>query len=456
MTALWLSLLVPWAAGAVLVVCDGRRPLIGWLAVAALAVNLGLLVGLAAEVIANGPVIETTGDWPLGVGITMRADALGVLFAVLSSLAVLAAMIHEVLEGCHDRVFPGLVALLATGLTGVFLTGDLFNFYVFFELAMAAAYVLSTYGGTRRELGSALVFTIVNLLGTFVFLLSVSGIYHVTGTLDMSQIGERLIDVEASTAVLIAVGFFVAFAVKLGLFPFHFWLPTVYTGSGPAVAAILSGGLANIGAYGLLRFGGELLPAELEIAAVALIVLGSASVLYGGLLAISRRSAGEMLAYSAIGQVGYVLIAIGVGGPVGFGAAILYAVINALNKTLMFLGSRMRGALVGAAFALGALSIAGVPPAAGFIGKLELFRAVAGEPLLIGLLLLGSVLSLIYAFQIYQFDFWREERSGAVGHAGQRAVVVVLALLVLAAGVWPEPLLALSRDAAEALSGVSP
>ena len=144
----------------------------------------------------------------------------------------------------------------------MFLTGDLFNFYVFFELSMTAAYILATYGGTRRELGAALVFTTVNLLGTFVFLLSVAGLYHVTGTLDMAQIAARVADVDPNAAILIAVGFFVAFSVKLGLFPFHFWLPTVYTGARPAVAAILSGGLANIGAYGLLRFGGELLPAR--------------------------------------------------------------------------------------------------------------------------------------------------------------------------------------------------
>ena len=180
--------------------------------------------------------------------------------------------------------------------------------------------------------------------------------------------------------MLIAVGFFVAFSVKLGLFPFHFWLPTVYTGARPAVAAILSGGLANIGAYGLLRFGGELLPDELDLAAGALIVIGGASIVYGGMLAISRRSASEMLAYSAIGQVGYVLVAIGVGGPVGFAAAILYTVVNALNKTLLFLTAQMRGAIVGAAFAIGALSVAGVPPAAGFVGKLELFRAAADDP----------------------------------------------------------------------------
>jgi multicomponent Na+:H+ antiporter subunit D len=456
--ALVLSLLVPWAAGAVLVLLDGRRRAVGWVAVGALVANVAALVVLTAEVIGDGPVTLVTGDWPVGVGISLRADALGALFACLSSIAVLAAMVHEVLDGVRERVFPGLTVLLATGLTGVFLTGDLFNFYVFFELAMTAAYVLATYGGGRRELGAALVFTAVNLLGTFIFLLSVAGVYHVTGTLDMGSIAERMRDVDPAAAVIIAVGFFAAFAVKLGLFPFHFWLPTVYTGARPAVAAILSGGLANIGTYGLLRFGGELLPRELEFASTGLIVLGSASILYGGLLAVSRRTSREMLAYSAIGQVGYVLVAIGVGGPVGFAAAILYTAVNAMNKTLLFLTARMRGALVGAVFALGAMSVIGIPPAAGFLGKLELFRAVADDPALIALVFVGGALSFVYALQVYQYDFWRPSRSprGPVSGWGQQAVVATLALAILAAGLWPEPLLSLSHDAAASLAGGGP
>lgn len=454
MTAFAVALLVPWVAGTVLVLLDGHRRWVGWAAVLALVVDLVALGALALTIRTDGPVTATTGDWPAGVGIALRADELGILFAVLSVVVLLAATAHEVLEGVRERAFPGLVLLLATGLTGAFLTGDLFNFYVFFELALAASYVLATYGGSRRAMGAALVFAAVNLLGTFVFLLSVAGIYHVTGTLGMAAIGERMAGVDAGTASLIAVGFFVAFSVKLGLFPFHFWLPTVYTGARPAVAAILSGGLANIGAYGLLRFGGELLPRELELAATALVVIGAASIVYGGLLAVSRRTAPEMLAYSAIGQVGYVLVAIGVGGPVGFGAAILYTVINALNKTLLFLTTRLRGALVGAVFAIGALSVAGIPPAAGFVGKLELFRATAGEPALLVLLVAGSALSFVYAFQVYQYDFWREEeREGPRPRVGQRLVLATLALAVLALGVWPEPLLGLSHAAAAVLGG---
>lgn len=458
MIALVLALLIPWVAGVALLVLDGRRRPVRRLAVGALVATLVAHAVLAAQVLADGAVTMTTGDWPLGVGITLRADALGVTFAGLSITMLTAAVIHEAGERVGEREFPGLVTLLAAGLGGTFLTGDVFNFYVFFELALATSYVLAIHGRTPRVLGAGLVFTAVNLLGTFVFLLSLASMYRVTGTLDMGRIAERMALADPNAAILIAVGFFVAFSVKLGLFPFHFWLPTVYTAARPAVAAILSGSLANIGGYGLLRFGAGLLPRELELAAGALIAIGIASIAYGGVLAISRRSSGEMLAYSAIGQVGYVLVAVGVGGPVGFAAAILYTIINAANKTMLFLTTELRGVLVGAVFAVGALSIAGIPPAAGFIGKLEVFRAIVGDPLLIAVVILGSLLSFVYAFQIYQFEHWRPDAPTPPGPAGwrQRAVPIALGLGILGLGVWPEPLLALSAAAAAVLTRGSP
>ena len=452
MTALALSLLVPWAAGVVLVILDGRRAVVGWLAVAALVGTFASLVAVALAAPPGGSVTFTTGGWPVGVGITFRADAFGLLFVLLSVATLTAATVHEVLDGVREREFPGVVVLLAAGLSGVFLTADLFNFYVFFELALGAAYVLSVYGRTARAIGAGLVFTAVNVVGTFVFLLSVASVYRVTGTLDMAEIGTRMVRADPNAAILIAVGFFVAFGVKLGLFPFHFWLPTVYTGSRPAVAAILSGSLANIGAYGILRFGAQLLPRELELAAGALIVIGSASILYGGVLAVSRRTASEMLAYSAIGQVGYVLVAIGIGGPVGFAAAILYTTINALNKTMLFLTTRIRGPLVGAVFVIGALSVAGVPPAAGFVGKLELFQAVHDRPALVVLLIVVAILSLVYTFQIYQYDHWFGTRDDDPVRWRARAVPVLLGVVVLGAGLFPEPLVALSQAAAAVLT----
>lgn len=468
MTTLTLALLIPWVVGVALLLADGRRRAWGWLAVAAVVGNLAALVVLAVRVLPDGHERIVTGGWAGGVGIVLEADPLGVVFALVSSLVVLAALTHEVLDGVRSRTFPALVVLLTTGLTGLFLTGDVFNFYVFFELAMIAAYVLTAYGDDRHQLSAALIFAVVNLVGSFLFLIAVAAMYHVTGTLAMADIAARMASVEPNAAILIAVTFFVAFGTKLGLFPFHFWLPAVYAGTRPAVAAILSGALANIGAYGLLRFGAGLLPEELALGSTVLIVIGGASVIYGAMLAVSRRDPAEMLAYSAIGQAGYVLVALGVGGPIGLAAAVLYAILNALSKALLFLSAGLRGTLVAGAFAVGALSLAGMPPAAGFLGKLQLFRTGVdeGSVALVILLFAGGALSFVYAFQLYQHEFWRGGRVAAAdGPEGAatpsspravRAVSVALALLVLALGLWPEPLLSLSADAAAVLHGGAP
>jgi multicomponent Na+:H+ antiporter subunit D len=457
MTLLATTLLVPWAAGALLVVLDGRRRVVAWLGVAALAATLVLLAVLTVRVVVSGPQQLVTGGWPPGIGIVLRADALGDAFALVSVLVLLTAGAHEAVAGPRARTFPGLLVLLAAGLTGLFLTADLFNFYVFFEISMTASYALTAYGGATRQLRAAMVFAAVNLLGSIIFLMSVAGTYHITGALGMDDVAARMPAVGANAGLLVAVGFFVAFSVKLGLFPFHFWLPTVYAGSRPAVAAVLSGAVANIGGYGLLRFGGGLFPQQLRLAAGALVVLGAASIVYGAVLATSRGDTAETLAYSAIGQVGYVLVALGVGGPVGFTAAVLYTLVNALNKGLLFLATELRGRLVAAAFVIGALSVAGVPPAVGFLGKLELFRTAVtdGGVVLVVLLVLGSALSLLYMFQTYQRTFWRDRQPGggpATALPG-RLNVAALGVVVLALGLWPEPLLALSERAADVLTG---
>jgi multicomponent Na+:H+ antiporter subunit D len=145
---------------------------------------------------------------------------------------------------------------------------------------------------------------------------------------------------------------------------------------------------------------------------------------------------------------------------VGLAAAVLYTVVNALNKALLFLATELRGALVAGAFAVGAFSVAGVPPAAGYLGKLEMFRTgiTAASPALIALFVAGSALSLVYVFEVYQRRFWRPEPAepAAVGSWPARAPIAVLALVVLGLGLWPEPLLVLSAEAAQALLTPSP
>ncbi len=452
MIALPLGIL--WFGAVLLAVLDGTRRKNGVLSIVILLLAFGATLALGLDVWRNGPQGFVVAGWEQGIGISVHVDALGIIFAVLSQSVLLAALIFETTRGINARVFPSMVLFMGVGLTGLFFTGDAFNFYVFFEIAMIAAYVLASYGETPRQLRSAFIFTVVNLLGSVLFLIAIAALYHTTGRLDMAGIKAQVPMVEESPTILIATVMFVAFGVKLGLFPFHFWLPAVYTGVRASVAAIFSGALANIGTYGLLRFGGDLLPRALEQGGPVLIVLGSISIIYGGVQSISRRNANEVLAYSAIGQVGYIMIALAIGGQVGFAAAILYAVVNSLNKTLLFLSVSLRGWLVGAAFAVGAFSVAGVPPVAGFLGKFVLFQAgmAADRPwAVITLVFLGGALSFLYMFQLYRRRFWEPEEEHEASAMLPQVVVAVIGVCLLVVGVYPQPLIDLVGEASSTI-----
>ena len=462
MILLSITVMLTWVIASVLALLDGRKTWVGWFAVVGQTAGFVSICLLAARVLTNGPVEMVAGGWPEGVGITLRADALGIAFALISCAVILASLLYEVIVGVGTRTFPALVLFLNSGLVGLFLTGDIFNFYVFFEISMTSAYILAAYREHDYQIRAAFVFAIVNLLGSIIFVVGIAALYHLTGSLDMATVADRVKNAEFASTVSVWIAIFVAFGLKIGLFPFHFWLPAVYVGSNSSVSAILAGALANIGSYGLLRFGADILPEQASGGALVLLILGSASILYGALQAISRRLPAEVMAYSAIGQAGYILIAIGIGGQVGYAAAVLYAIVNSANKAVLFLATGSRGRLVGAAFAVGAFSVAGVPPAAGFLSKLVLFRAglsvsgIPGSAVLVALIFIGGALSFVYSFQVYQRTYMmtsddetQEEQKPSPLPA--RVLLISLAALVLVGGLWPEPLLALSEAAANVL-----
>ncbi|MCA9877648.1 MAG: hypothetical protein KC442_07700 [Thermomicrobiales bacterium] len=390
-----------WIGGLLLSLADGRRKAVGALAAVLLGFGLVANLALTRRVLNSGPIEMVAGNWPQGVGITLRADALGMAFALTASAVIFVAFCYELVGGVESRTFPALSLFLAAGLTGLFLTGDAFNFYVFFEIAMIASYILAAYGEERRQLRAAVIFAVVNLLGSVIFLIGIVSLYHVTGTLDMARIAARNPIVDENPAIMAGTLLFVAMAVKLGIFPFHFWLPAVYTGVHASVAAMFSGALATIGAYGMLRIGAGMLSRELELSARVLVILGVASIVYGGLQSISRHEPSAVIAYSSIGQVGYILIAVAIGGTVGLAAAVLFSLINSAGKTLLFLSGAQPSRFAGLAFAIGAFSVAGVPPALGFWGKAALFRATiqdvseTGRVVLTSVVVLGGVLSLL-------------------------------------------------------------
>lgn len=454
MIALPLAILL--FSAVLLTLVDGTSRLVGWMAVTAIGLAMLATIALGVQIDRLGPQTMLVGNWPEGIGIALRVDGLGIAFAVLSQFVLLIALAWEVASGLSAPRFAALVMFEAVGLTGAFFTGDAFNFYVFFEISMLTAYVLVSYGETPRQFRAAFIFITVNLLGSVLFVLGIAAIYHTTGFLDMLRIRDQMLIVDENPAILSATLIFVALCVKLGLFPFHFWLPAVYTGTRPAVAAILSGALANIGTYGLLRFGAGVFPRELAQVGPVLIGLGVVSVVYGGHQAISRHNTAEVLAYSAIGQVGYIMLALGIGGDLGLQTVVLYAILNGLNKVILFLAGSTRGWVPGAAFAVGMFSVAGIPPAAGFFGKFALVRLTLADSRywLVAFLVFGSALSSVYMFQNYRRH--TEDFSGrSQGAIAQRAILILLGVLLLGIGVYPEPLLELSQDAARTLLEVT-
>jgi multicomponent Na+:H+ antiporter subunit D len=180
-----LPLGILWFGAVLLAVLDGTRLKNAILAILILTLALASTIWLGIDIWSNGPREMVIGGWERGIGISLRIDTLGILFATLSLFVLLAALIFETANRVRARIFPALVLFMGVGLTGLFFTGDAFNFYVFFEIAMLSAYVLASYGETPRQLRAAFLFIVVNLLGSMLFLLAIAALYHITGRLDM-------------------------------------------------------------------------------------------------------------------------------------------------------------------------------------------------------------------------------------------------------------------------------
>jgi len=455
---IFLPFAIGWIAAVVLFALDGTRRWVGWLALVAILGMFGAAVALLVQVADGQEPAIVVGGWPAGLGIRLRADWLGVGFAV-PVLGIIAALlcIENLRGGLRTRIGPALTVLISLGLTGVFLTGDVFNFYVFFELSMGSAFAITALASRGRHVRVAATFMVANIFGSVLFLIGVGGLYHATGSLDMPIVSARLGADPAGTPLLVASLLLAAFLLKLGIFPFHFWVPPVYSETRAPAAALLAGALANIGSYGLLRFGGEVMPDALRTGRVVLLAIGAATILVGSVLAISRQPVAEILAYSSVAQNGYILLALGMGGYAGFAAAYVYAIVNSIAKALLFSTTGARGPLVGGAFLVGAMSTAGLPPALGFVGKLALFRAAWSERevWLVAWIVAGALLAFFYMFQAFQQRFWmveEHERSSRSVRVG----LGVFALAALALGVWPEPLLGTGSRIALLLAGGQP
>lgn len=397
-----------------------------WQAWSILVMSLASLA-LAAGLFARGETVTVAvGGWPAPFGIPLRADMLSRIMLVLSGLLFsLAALYHlgQTRRGdaptCNP-IYALSFPLLLLALNGLFVTGDFFNFYVCFELLAVSSYLMVSMG-RHAPLEAAWKYSAQSVLGSIFLLIGVVSLYGETGALSMAEAAQRL----AEPARWSAPFFLVAFLLKGAIFPFHFWQPDAHAAATTTGSMLLAGLLIKVGMYGLLRLWPPLMGDALL---GVFLVLGAASILFGGLAAWKQADAKRMLGYSSISQLGFVLLALGWGTVGALAAGILYLVSHSLSKALLFMatgalsdgvGSTRFAALAGkggkqpglaAAYLVGALSLIGLPPTLGFLAKIRLLSegVSAGSWLWVAMAALGSLMTAGYILKAFQRLFWEE------------------------------------------------
>ncbi|MFB6074301.1 MAG: complex I subunit 5 family protein [Haloarculaceae archaeon] len=486
------------------------------LSVAGVLTYVGVVALLLSRVLGGNVLVYQVSGWPAPYGITLVADALSGFMLGLTALVALAAVVFSVgyVDVLGQRVsYHPLFHFMLTGATGAFLTGDVFNLFVWFEVMLMPSYVMVVFYSGREHTSAALKYTVLNLLGGAVMLLAIGGLYATTGTLNMADMAQRLGNAGGPGAAIadpapvlgLAALLLAVFALKAGLAPFQFWVPAAYRAAPAPATAMLAGVTKKVGIYAIIRlyfsvFGAATLPKALALPGLwgrsflaffgpVLFVMATASILLGGIGAVSRDRLEDVLSYSSIGQVGFIVLPLAVVATLppdaaglrrlGIVAALVYALNHALAKSLLFmvsgtvresigstgfedLGGLVRAQpLLAAPFFVGSLALVGIPPLTGFFGKFFVFDAAgsamaagaSGATLALAVALAGAILTIAYLTRAWNRGFWGPA-SDLVANARPRplllAVLAGLALSLIVLGVGFDPVLHAARAGADA------
>lgn len=464
------------AFAAMLLLLEVRQRL--WLRRAlGLAATLALVpVALTLFARANGGEISVyhLGNWPAPFGIVLVLDRLSALMLLLTAVLAVPALLYA--SQGDDRAganFQVLFQMQLMGINGAFLTGDLFNLFVFFEVLLIASYGLALHGQGAARVGAGLHYLVLNLIGSVVFLIALALIYGTTGTLNMADFAVKVNGLQGDARTLASVAgllLWLVFGLKAALFPLYFWLPATYANASAGVAALFTvmskvGVYAIARVYGLAFSGGALAGLGRD----ALWVLALASLPLAALGALAARRLGEQVAYLVVLSVGTLMAGVAWGTPAAFAASLYYLIHTTLVAGGLFLLvdliGRARGDVgerisagpalaghtgLGALFFTAAVAMVGLPPLSGFFGKVALMQAVPAP--LFWFLLLGASLGVLIALsRSGSTVFWRVSGDVQGPPAGQGRLLATVLLLAAAPvmAIWGGPLLAMTSAVAD-------
>lgn len=474
---LLLPLILPFGGVPLTLALRKRRKIQSALALGLMLAALASTLGLLRTVLTTDrPVSVQMGLWQAPFGITLTADPLGVFMALMAHIVLSAGVIYSLGSTEKAVQYPTYYPLflaLAAGLTGAFLTGDIFNLFVFAEIIVISGAVLTAIADDTYGVEAAYKYFYISTLASVFLLLGIGSLYVSYGTLNLADLASRIASTPSAPLTMAGMAFLTAaFLIKSAAFPFHFWQPDFHAAAPTPVSAMLSSLVVKVGVYALFRMTTLLFP-EAALLKTLLVVVGVAGVIYGGFGAAGTHNAKRMLAYSTLAQIGFILVGIGWGTPLSLAAALVFTFNHALVKAamLMLAGAMASRAAVksasfevvvgvgkyhpfaGMLFLLGGMALAGIPPLNGFISKLMIFWSGVEAAQYIPLLIIGiaSIVTLTYVIRSF-VKIWFEPNPKAKEKAGDRLLAPALLIsLSLLLGVWAEPLVALAQWAAARL-----
>ena len=452
------------------------------LGAASLAGIVAAAVALLVHVHDAGTVVVQIGDWPAPFGITLVVDLFAAIMLTVSTTMLFAVWGYAVgsptSNDAHTFFHP-VYLVLAAGVSLAFITGDLFNLFVAFEITLTASYVLITLGGGRDQIRSGMTYVVISLTASMLFLTSVAFLYAATGTVNMAQLSQRIAELPDGTRTALGLLLIVVFGIKAAIFPLFFWLPDSYPTAPTPVTAIFAGLLTKVGVYAIVRTQTLLFPTGGE-ASTVLLWIAALTMVVGVLGAIAQSDVKRILSFHIVNQIGYMIFGLALFTVAGLAGAVFYVVHHIIVKTGLFLVAGLVEATAGSAlikkvggvlhkapvvavlFAVPALSLAGLPPFSGFVAKLSLVEAGAdvGSWVVVGVSLLVSLLTLFSMTKIWGGVFWGEvegpDFAGVEGTVRPPVLMVastaVVVLLSIGVALWAGPLLDLATQAGEGLA----
>ncbi len=435
----------------------------GWLvATATTLVHAAIAGALAVTVWTDGVVRYAVGGFVAPYGIELVADGLTIAVVVLIGAVSVGVLAYAHHAGPHTNSFYGQFLLLVAGLTGMTVTGDVFNLYVFLEITGLAAYGLVASGPGARSAVAALKYLIIGTIGASMYLLGVGYALAATGTLNMVDLSEKLAAVGYdSTLVVTSFALIVGgLAVKVALFPLHTWQPDAYADAPDSVSAFIAALVSTVSAYAMARvlfsvFTVDFL-AAVPVARWALVGVASVSIVAGSALAVSQSSIQRMLAYSSVSQFGLVIAGFAIATPLAVVGATIHLVGHAVMKGGLFAAAGIierktgattvegyagiggRAPVATGAFTVLALGMVGVPPAVGFVGKWYILVGAvnAGVWPIVAVLLASTLLTLAYFAKLGERLYFTDSVTGdgaVAADGGERVSTAMVVVVVVAA-----------------------